>query len=112
MAERGSSTLTLRIVGFSPVRSLGKLDVRFTAAPRFNVPNLNFTLDLAGASTLWFNSSASQAFGGQFTLDVQFHLGSSDTDPAATPPTQALQAVSVAVGSSTGDSNTLNLNLR
>ncbi len=109
VVERESTSLTLRVTGFAPVRSLSKMDVRFTAAAGFNVPNLTLTIDLTGASTLWFSSATSQQYGGQFSLNVQFLLGTSDT---AATPTQGLQTVSVDVANSAGESNAVTLNLQ
>lgn len=112
VAERGVSTLTLRVLGLTTNRSLGKLTLGFTAVQGFNVPNLNFSLDLSGGSAVWFSSAASQSFGGQFAIDVQFLLSTTDRSTSATPPTQTLQSVAVAVSSSTGDSNTVTVQLR
>jgi hypothetical protein len=88
------------------------MDVHFTAAPGFNVPTLDFSLDLAGAAAVWFNSTASQAFGGQFSLDVQFQLATSDRGTGAIPPTQALDSVNVTLTSPSGNSNTVTVGLR
>jgi hypothetical protein len=111
VAERSVNTLTLRVLGLTTTRSLGKMDILFTAVPGFDIPNLSFTVDLTGASGVWFSSTASQTFGGQFSLDVQFLLATSDRSTTATPPTQALQSVAVTVGNSTGVSNTATLSL-
>ena len=112
VAERSLTTLTLRVLGLTTNRSLGKMDVHFTAAPGFTVPTLDFSLDLAGASAVWFNSTTSQASGGQFSLDVQFQLSTSDRSSGAIPPTQTLDSVSVTLTSSTGNSNTATIGLR
>lgn len=112
VAAQGNTSLTLQIFGVTTLRSLTKLDIHFTAAAGFNVPDLSFTLDLASPSLLWFSSTASQAFGGQFALNLPFVLATSDTGTAATPPVQALQSVSATVSSSAGDSNTVSLNLQ
>jgi hypothetical protein len=110
--SQGNTTLTLRLLGVTSVRALTKLDIIFTAVPGFNVSNLSFTADLNGPSAVWFNSTTSQTFGGQFTLDVPFVLATSDTATTAAAPVQALQSVSMAVSSSVGDSNKVTLNLR
>lgn len=112
VAATSNTALTLQFPGVTTVRSLTKLSLRFTAAAGFNVPNLNFDVDLTGPSSVWFNSTTSQAFGGQFTLSVPFILSTSDTSTTATPPVQALQSVTATLTSSTGDSNTVSLNLR
>lgn len=112
VAERGTTSLTLRILGYTTTRSLGKMDLRFAPASGFNIPNVNVTLDLVGPSTRWFNLSSSQASGGQFSVDVQFLLATSDSSANAAAPTQALQSVSVVLSNASGDSNSLSLNLR
>jgi hypothetical protein len=100
------------VAGITTTRSLTKMNISFAAAPGFDIPSLSFPLDLSSGSTAWFASAASQAFGGQFAVDVQFLMSTSDKSTGATPPTQALQSVSVTVSSSTGDSNTVTLNLQ
>ncbi len=112
VAERSAASLTLRISGYTTTRSLSKVDLKFEAVPGFNVSNLNFTFDLAGASAVWFNSPASANFGGQFVIDVQFLLSTSDRTPEAVAPVSSLQSVAVTVANSIGNSESKTLSLR
>jgi hypothetical protein len=112
VSGRDLTTITLTVSGITTIRSLTKMNFSFTAAPGFDMPNLTFPVDLTGASATWFASSASQAFGGQFALGVQFLLSTSDKSTSATAPTRALQSVTVVVSSSNGDSNPVTLNLQ
>ncbi|MEO8657485.1 MAG: hypothetical protein ABI693_03405 [Bryobacteraceae bacterium] len=112
VASQTNTGLTLRLLGVATTRSLTSTTIRFTGATGFNLPNLNFTLDLTGPSSLWFNSAASQSFGGQFTLDIPFVLATSDTGTGATAPVLALQSVSATISNASGDSNATSLTLR
>ena len=72
ITSRTADSLVLTITGFSTTRTLTSLAVEFTAATGVQLASPRVTIDLQGASALWFRSSASQAFGGQFTLAIPF----------------------------------------
>jgi len=95
----------LTLTGFSTTRSLNGLTAQFTAAPGFSVPTTAINVDLTQASTLWFNSTASVAFGGQFAVTIPFTL--SGTVSSTQTLIQSVSAVSVSISNGTGTSNTL-----
>ncbi len=109
LASSTSNSLVLTVTGFSTTRSLSGLTAQFTAAPGFKIPTTAFTVDLTQASTLWFNSSASEAFGGQFTVTIPFSLQGSVSSTQTL--LQSLASVSMTVTNGTGTSNTLQISL-
>lgn len=97
---------TLVVSGYSTTRSLTALDVRFTPAAGFNVPQTQFTVDLRPASTFWFQSANSQTFGGQFAVAVPFRI--QGTVAVGQTALQSITALSVTVSNERGTSNSLN----
>ena len=68
-----------------------------------------FTIDLSQISTAWFQSSASQAFGGQFMVTMPFTL----TGTVKTGQTllQSIASVTATVSNAVGSSNSLQANV-
>ena len=105
VASSTSNSIVLTLTGFSTTRSLSGLTAQFTAAPGFSVPTAPIDVDLTQASPLWFNSTASVTFGGQFTVTIPFTLqGKVSTTQTLV---QSVSSVSVTVANGTGTSNTL-----
>jgi hypothetical protein len=84
---------------------LSGLTAQFTAAPGFTLPATPINVDLTQASTLWFNSTASVAFGGQFMVTIPFTLHG--TVSSTQTLVQSLSSVSLTVANGTGSSNTV-----
>ena len=110
VASRTPTGLTLAITGYATTRSLSRLDFRFTSAPNFNVPNTTVTVNIASDADGWFRSTASQAFGGQFFIQVPFTLRSDQA--SVTSPLDALQSVAVTATNERGASNSLTVDLK
>lgn len=110
----GSSVITssfvLTVTGFSVPRSLSAFNVQFTAATGFSIPITQFKVDLTQLSTLWFQSTASVAFGGQFALAVPFTF--QGTPPSGQTLLNSIGAVSVSMTNNVGTSNTLQVNVQ
>jgi hypothetical protein len=103
-----TSSFVLTVTGFSVTRSLSSFSVQFTPATGFSIPTTQFKIDLTQLSALWFQSSASAAFGGEFALAVPFtFLG---TPPSGKTLLDSIGAVSVSITNSLGTSNTLQIN--
>ena len=105
VASSTSNGFVLALTGFSTTRSLSGLTAQFTAATGFTLPTTSITVDLTQAATLWFNSTASVAFGGQFTVTIPFTL--QGTVSATQTLLQTVTSVTVSVANGTGTSNTL-----
>lgn len=105
VTSTSASGFVLAVSGFTTTRSLSALNVQFTAAQGFNVPTTQLTVDLKQASTLWFQSTGSQAFGGQFTISVPFTL--QGAPPAGHSLIESIASVSVSANNDVGASNSL-----
>jgi hypothetical protein len=100
-----SNSFVLTAVGFSTTRSLNAMDVQFTAAPGFTIAAGPLKIDLGQAAAVWFASTTSVAFGGQFKVTVPFTLsGAVSTGQSLT---NSIASVSVTVSNPTGTSNSL-----
>jgi hypothetical protein len=100
-----ATSFTLVVTGFSTTRSLTALNVQFTPATGFNVPQAQFTIDLHQPSTVWFQSGNSQSFGGQFIVNAPFNF--QGTVPAGQSVLQSVSSLMVTATNSGGASNTL-----
>jgi hypothetical protein len=105
IANETANSFTLEVTGYSTTRSLTTLNVQFTAASGFNLGSTQVSVDLSQVSSLWFQSAASEAFGGNFTATVPFTL--QGTLPVNETLVQAISAVSATVSNAIGASNSL-----
>jgi hypothetical protein len=109
VASSTNNSVVLTLTGFSTSRSLTGLTAQFTAAPGFSVPATAINFDLTQASALWFNSSPSIAFGGEFTVTIPFTLQGSVSSTQTL--IQSVASVSLSVANGTGTSNTVQVAL-
>ena len=72
IANLAATSLSIEVTGFATTRTLKSMTVQFGLAPGFSMPVTQFTFNIQPVSTVWFGSAASQAFGGQFTINVPF----------------------------------------
>jgi hypothetical protein len=104
-AATTANSLTLQVTGYSTTRSLGTLSVQFTPAAGFNLAGAQASVDLSQVSSVWFQSTASEAFGGEFTVTETFTL--QGTLPVNKTLLEAISAVSATISNSVGTSNSL-----
>jgi len=109
ITNQEASSFTLVIVGYTTTRSLSTLTITLAPASGYTFPTSQFPMDLSQVSDLWFQSSGSQAFGGQFQISVPFNL--TGTPPKSQTLLQSLASVSVTVSNGVGTSNTLQSNV-
>jgi hypothetical protein len=100
-----ASSFSLNVTGYSTTRTLTSVTLQFTAAASLTLGTSQVTIDIQQAATVWFQSTASQAFGGQFTVTLPFTL-------QGTPPTgqmllQTIASISTTVSNERGASNSL-----
>jgi len=110
-ASVGSTTtnsFVLTLVGFTTTRSLTTLAVQFTAAAGFNISTAPVNIDVSHVAAVWFVSTASAAFGGQFQVTVPFTL--SGTVATGQTLIGSLAAVTATISNSTGTSNSMPAN--
>jgi hypothetical protein len=106
--NRTASGFVLAIAGFTTTRSLTALEITITPAPGFNIPTTRFTLNIEDPARLWFGSSQSQAFGGQFLISIPFSLRSERQN---VPLIDAIRSISATVTSERGASAPLGSDL-
>jgi hypothetical protein len=104
-----SSSFALNVTGYSTARTLTSATVQFAAAAGKTLGSTQATINIQQAATLWFQSSGSQAFGGQFTVTLPFTL--QGTPPTGQTLLQTIASVSVTVSNEDGTSNALTANL-
>jgi hypothetical protein len=98
-----ATSFTINVVGYSTTRSLTALNVQFTPATGFAITTSTFTINLQQPSTIWYQSSASQPFGGQFEVAVPFNF--QGTVPAGQSVLNSFTSLSVSVSNESGTSN-------
>jgi hypothetical protein len=105
-----ANSITMSMSGFSTSRSLTALNVQFTPATGFNIPQAQFTIDLRQSSTAWFQSGNSQSFGGQFVIAAPFVF--QGTAPAGQTILQSVSSFTVSVSNASGTSNQLQVKVQ
>jgi len=94
--------IVLLVTGYSTPRNLSTLTFQFTGATGKNLQTSSLTLNVSGAFTSWYDSTASDVFGSQFSVTV--------TATVTGDPT-ALQSVSVTATNSQGTSTAQSVTL-
>jgi hypothetical protein len=103
LASTTNNGIVLNISGYSTSRSLTTLNAQFTAAAGFSLAATQVPVDLTQPAAAWFDSTASQGFGGQFTVSVPFTF--SGTTPNGIALVQTIASVSVTISDAQGTSN-------
>jgi hypothetical protein len=106
---QGSNTIVLNVSGYSTTRSLTSMTVQFTVAAGFNVTTSQLTVDLTQAAATWFQSSASDEFGGQFVVSVPFTF--QGTAPSGQSILNSVTSVTATVSNDHGTSSSLQASL-
>jgi hypothetical protein len=100
-----ASSFALNVTGYSTTRTLTSVTLQFTAAAGMTIGTTQVTINVQPAATLWFQSTASQAFGGQFTVTLPFTL--QGTPPTGKTLLQTLASISATVSNEVGTSNSV-----
>ena len=108
----GTNGFTLNVTGFSTTRVVNSMSVQFNPAKGFSIGSAGpVSIDLHQTASVWFQSSASQAFGGQFEISIPFTLTGANL-PTGTTLIQALASVSATVTNDIGTSNSVSVGLQ
>lgn len=102
--------LTIAVTGFTTSRALTTWNVTFTTAAGYKMPTTQFAIDVSQVSTVWFESTASHAYGGQFTLTIPFTF--QGTVPTGQTVLNTIASVSATVSNGVGASNSLTVNMQ
>ncbi len=95
LSARSTTSFTVTLTGYSTTRNLDHLNVQITPASGSSISAVSTTIDVSSAARAWFQSTASQALGGEFTLDLPFTLGNGATISAGTDLTKNISNVSI-----------------
>lgn len=110
LGSQTAASFTLVLVGYSTTRDLSTLNITLTPASGFNLGTSQFTTDVSGAASVWFQSTASQAIGGLFEVSVPFNL--TGTAPKNETLLEAIASVSATISNSVGTSSTIQANVQ
>jgi hypothetical protein len=105
-----TSGFSLVVTGFSTTRSLDHLTVQFTGARGVTLPTAGVTIDVSTSATLWFQSVASQASGGFFSVEIPFTASVNGSGSALTSGLAPfISAISVSSTNEVGTSGSVQL---
>jgi len=108
LSGQTTTSLTIAVTGFTTTRALTSWNVQFTTAPGYKMPVTQFTVNVQPISTVWFDSTASRAFGGQFTLSIPFTF--QGTVHTGQTVLNSIASVAVTVANGVGTSNSIEVN--
>ncbi len=103
LSNRTDTSLTIVATGFTTTRSLTTWQVQFTPVSGVQMPASQFTFDIGQLATTWFRGTASQAFGGQFTVSIPFTF--QGTLSSGKPLLSGIDSVTVTMNNEVGASN-------
>jgi uncharacterized membrane protein len=95
-----SSGFNIVVVGYATSRDMVSATVTFTAASGVTLSSSSVTVSLASVFTTWYGSSASAAYGSQFSLTMPFTIANGTSS-------NPLASVSVQLTNSVGNSTTV-----
>ena len=114
VSSKAASAVTLLITGYATGRSITQIDVQFTPVSERTWAPPKLSLPVGPSFTAWFQSTASQAFGSQFTvtlpLTFQGDLAADLTN--ITTLTAAIQSVSVTLTNNQGVSSAMSVSFQ
>jgi hypothetical protein len=108
-ANETASSFVLSLTGYSTTRTLTSVTLQFTAAAGMTLGTSQVTINIQPAATLWFQSTASQAFGGQFEVNLPFIL--QGTPPTGKTLLETIASISATVSNGVGTSSSVGVNL-
>ena len=100
-----TNSFTVVLTGYTTTRTLRQLDIQVTPQAGQNLSASHLTIDVNSSSAAWFQSAASQAFGGSFLVAIPFTLSGG----SATDLVHLLQSLSITATNDVGASNALTL---
>lgn len=109
VSTRTLSSLTVEMIGVTTSRSLTRISVKIKPRAGYQIANTDYTQDLTGSSLLWFNSSASSGYGGQFAATLPLQLSSNVSVAAGTDLVQAIESITVTFVNERGSSEPINI---
>ena len=101
-----TNSFTLVLNGYSTTRVLTTLNVQFTPNAGTNLTSSNLSISVSTASAAWFQSTASDGFGGSFVVAIPFTLQGGS---ASANLVSLLQSLSITAVNDVGTSSALSV---
>lgn len=109
VSRRSPNSLTLELIGFTNTRSLTKMSVRVKPRAGYQIANADYTQDLSGPSLLWFYSTGSTGYGGQFVATLPLQLSTGGNGTTGADLVQAIESISVTFQNERGTSDSMTI---
>jgi hypothetical protein len=110
LSSKTANTFTFQITGYATGRAITEIDIQFTPTAGENVGTTKLSIPVGPSFTAWYQSSASQAFGSQFTVTIPLTLEGDLV--TVTTLTAAVQTASVTLTNNQGVSNAQTVSLQ
>lgn len=104
VSKRSPNSLTVELIGITTTRSLTRMSVRVKPRAGYQIANTDYTQDLTGPSLLWFYSTGSAGYGGQFVATLPLQLTSSGNGATGSDLVQSIESISVTFQNERGSS--------
>ena len=110
VGSKTANSLTLLVTGFATGRGITQIDLQFTPVSGETLGSARVSVNVESTFSAYFQSSASQAFGSQFTATLPFTLAGEVKNVSTI--TEALQSVSVTLINRQGTSAARSVDLK
>lgn len=111
VASLAANGFVLQVSGLAPTRTLTRLNFQLKAGADVKLAGADVVVNVEAMAATWFRSTASQAFGGQFTVAVPFTLRS-DAAIAGGNVVEKIERVSVSAANEVGTSGVVTTEIR
>jgi hypothetical protein len=105
-----ANSFVIGVTGFATTRNATTCNLDFAPVPGVRAETSRLTVDVQQIASAWFRSSASQAFGGQFSITIPIVL--QGTVPSGGTLVSGLSSVSLSVDNELGTSNSLEVRVQ
>ena len=114
LAAKTANSFTLQIEGYATGRDVSTVQFQFTPAAGSSIATTTFSMDVSGASGVWFRSASSQLYGGGFSAAVTFVVAAPPGTVVATGTStvDVIDSVTVTVSSASGKSTSAKIPIR
>lgn len=109
ISGQAANGFTINVTGFTTTRTLTSWNLQLNAAPGFSLPTTQFSINVQPVSKVWFLGSASQSFGGQFTISIPFTFQGNVS--ANQTILNSIASVSATIANEVGTSNSIQINV-
>ena len=110
LGTKTATGITLLVSGYATGRAVTGMTLTITPVAGENISNLTATINVDSAFTSWFQSTASQPFGSQFTATVPISLEGKSVTAATLA--DAIKSIGVVVSNASGASTAKSIDLR